>query len=247
MDEAQRHQVKRRGLKGSVTKLFSKVEDMLSTELEAVNIDSTQESQRILVSPTVTQLNAKIEQIKRLDELNVASIQTEEELETEVCDADTYLTTLEERIAYLAAFIKCASQPTTLPLPRETTEKQSRESIQLVAATPEVEVTKKPLHYSTDEAVDTSSVSNAPLLINASETHIYSRLPKLVLPTFSGDPLKWQCFWDSFSAAVHNNPNLTGAQKLNHLRTQLQGDAADVIGGFQLTDNNYVHSIELLN
>ena len=24
-----------------------------------------------------------------------------------------------------------------------------------------------------------------------------SRLPKLTLPTFSGDPLKWQAFWDS--------------------------------------------------
>ena len=122
MDEVQRHQVKRRRLKGNVTKLLSKVEDVLSTEPEAVNIDSTQKSQRILVSTTVTQLNANIDQIKRLDELIVSGIQTEEELETEVCDADTYLTTLEERIAYLATFIKRASQQTTPPLPCETTE-----------------------------------------------------------------------------------------------------------------------------
>ena len=185
MDEVQRHRVKRRGLKGSVTKLLSKVEDVFSKELEAVNIDSIQESQRILVSTTVTQLNTKVDQIKRLDESIVASIQTEEELEIEVCDADTYLTTLEERIAYLAAFIKRASQQSTPPFPRETAEESSRESAKLVAATPEVEVVKKPLHQSTDETADTTRVNSAPLHVNADETHNYSRLPKLVLPTFS--------------------------------------------------------------
>ena len=30
-----------------------------------------------------------------------------------------------------------------------------------------------------------------------------SRLPKLTLPIFGGDPLKWQTFWDSFDSAVH--------------------------------------------
>ena len=28
-----------------------------------------------------------------------------------------------------------------------------------------------------------------------------SRLPKLELPRFSGDPLQWQSFWDAFQAA----------------------------------------------
>ena len=32
-----------------------------------------------------------------------------------------------------------------------------------------------------------------------------SRLPKLNLPMFSGDPIKWQSFWDSFEAAVHTS------------------------------------------
>jgi len=32
-----------------------------------------------------------------------------------------------------------------------------------------------------------------------------SRLPKLDLPRFSGEPLEWQTFWDSFQAAVHSN------------------------------------------
>ena len=76
--------------------------------------------------------------------------------------------------------------------------------------------------------------------------HNYSRLPKLVLPTFSGEPLQWQMFWDSFEAAVDSNPHLTGIQKFNYLRAQLHGDAAHVIAGFPLSDSNYNHSITLL-
>ena len=73
-----------------------------------------------------------------------------------------------------------------------------------------------------------------------------SRLPKLNLPYFSGDPLMWQTFWDSFNAAVHSNANLTGVQKFNYLRAQLQGDAARVVIGFPLTDVNYEQSVTLL-
>jgi len=49
-------------------------------------------------------------------------------------------------------------------------------------------------------------------------------LPKLDLPQFSGNPLYWQSFWDSFEAAVHNNTLLTGVQKLSYLRAQLKGE-----------------------
>ena len=74
----------------------------------------------------------------------------------------------------------------------------------------------------------------------------YSWLPKLSLPTFDGNPLEWQIFWDSFSAAVDSHSNLTGVQKFNYLRTQLQGDVLCVISGFPLSNNNYSHSVELL-
>lgn len=63
----------------------------------------------------------------------------------------------------------------------------------------------------------------------------YSRLPKLSLPTFDGNPLEWQTFWDSFSTEVDSNPNFTGVQKLNYLHTQLQGVTLCVISGFPLS------------
>ena len=59
-----------------------------------------------------------------------------------------------------------------------------------------------------------------------------TRLPKLTLPTFSGDPLTWQTFWDFFSAAIHTNNLLTGVHKFNYLRAQVTDEAAKCIAGF---------------
>jgi len=64
----------------------------------------------------------------------------------------------------------------------------------------------------------------------SSELGIAVRLPKLTIPTFGGDPLDWQPFWDSFEA-THNNSQLNGEK----LRAQLRGDAAQVIAGLPLT------------
>ena len=61
-----------------------------------------------------------------------------------------------------------------------------------------------------------------------------TRLPKLTLPTFSGDPLNWLTFWDSFYMAIHANPNLSGIQKFSYLKAQLQGGAARTIAGLPL-------------
>ena len=73
-----------------------------------------------------------------------------------------------------------------------------------------------------------------------------TRLPKLDLPQFSGNPIYWQPFWDSFEAAVDTNRSLTGVQKLSYLRAQLRGEARDVIAGFQLTNASYADSVQLL-
>ena len=81
---------------------------------------------------------------------------------------------------------------------------------------------------------------------NSSTVQNVSRLPKLILPTFDGNPLYWQSFWDSYRAAVHDNSSLSDIQKFNYLRAQLRGDASRSIAGFPLTNVNYKRSIELL-
>ena len=42
-----------------------------------------------------------------------------------------------------------------------------------------------------------------------SSSYATSRLPKLSIPTFTGDPLNWQSFWDCFDSAVNSNPTLS--------------------------------------
>ena len=73
-----------------------------------------------------------------------------------------------------------------------------------------------------------------------------SCLPKLSVPTFSGELLAWQTFWDLFYVAMHVNPNPGGIQKFSYLKAHLVGDAARTIAGLPLTDTNYHHAIAIL-
>jgi len=73
-----------------------------------------------------------------------------------------------------------------------------------------------------------------------------TRLPKLEVPRYSGDPLNWQSFWDCFESSVDVSTHLSGVQKLSYLRAQLEGEAARVITGLPLTNGNYQHSVDLL-
>ena len=259
MEEHKRLRVKRCGLKGSITKMTEKVHEALSAELETVNMESISESRRILVSTTTEQLRTKLKQIIELDGAIARTIDREEELEAEICDADTYQSNLEQNIAFLTEFIKKAKQlPVARPpprpsrvtdrsedkstppvIPQETTE-PGREA---TATLSETDVTKKPSESDTPLRTHVSSHTS----ILTERTHqTYTRLPKLPLPTFDGNPLEWQAFWDSFIAAVDLNPGLTPVQKLNYLRTQLHGDAGSVIGGFPLSDHNYPQCVKLL-
>ena len=57
------------------------------------------------------QLKAKKDVISKLNDKISAAIKNEDELETELTDADFYLTELEEKIAIVEELIKKASQP----------------------------------------------------------------------------------------------------------------------------------------
>ena len=164
------------------------------------------------------------------------------EFEEETINADTYQFSLEERIAFLIEFICKAGLPpprSSLPLVSSTSVLPPTSEVDTsVVIPPEAITHTEPAHVSSSDAHDTVATPHTFQNI--------SRLPKLSLPTFSGDPLQWQTFWDSFNAAINSNPSLSGMQKFNYLRTQLHGDTAHVIAGFPLTDHNYEHSVTLL-
>ncbi|GFQ72984.1 retrovirus-related Pol polyprotein from transposon 17.6 [Trichonephila clavata] len=72
------------------------------------------------------------------------------------------------------------------------------------------------------------------------------KLPKLTLPTFSGNLHDWITFKDLFKASVHNNSNLSNAQKLQYLKSSLKGDAFRIIQSIAISDSNYLTAWELL-
>ncbi|XP_046141114.1 uncharacterized protein LOC123987685 [Osmia bicornis bicornis] len=71
------------------------------------------------------------------------------------------------------------------------------------------------------------------------ETPEKPQLPKIQLPTFSGDPLKWESFRDLFKSPVHSVPNLQDVRKLLYLKSALTGEAAEVIQNTPITDAGY--------
>jgi len=73
-----------------------------------------------------------------------------------------------------------------------------------------------------------------------------TKLPKLTLPTFDGDILQWQSFWNSFESSIHSNGNLTDVQKFGYLKAQLEGAAAMTVERFALTNANYTRAVVFL-
>ena len=51
---------------------------------------------------------------------------------------------------------------------------------------------------------------------------------------------------DSFNAAAHNSNALSKVEKLNYLRTFLEGEAQHTISGLSLTNGNYNEALDLL-
>ena len=72
------------------------------------------------------------------------------------------------------------------------------------------------------------------------------KLPKITLPHFSGNLMKWTTFWDSYESAVHNNRDLTAVDKFNCLKSLLERSAYDAIAGLTLSAANYSEAVEIL-
>lgn len=86
---------------------------------------------------------------------------------------------------------------------------------------------------------------------NVSATpHVHSKknvtLPKLVLPVFEGDILKWSEFHDAFMSAVHGDGSLENIHKFQYLKAHVSGEAARCIDGLQLSNDNYNEALTLL-
>lgn len=92
------------------------------------------------------------------------------------------------------------------------------------------------------EKRDTSSLHN----VSASSATQRARLAPISLPSFEGDILEWESFFDCYKAMEHNDDSYPLAQKFSYLRSTLKGQALDIIKGIPITDANYNVAIKRL-
>ena len=84
--------------------------------------------------------------------------------------------------------------------------------------------------------------ARSPMHVNAAESDLHLRpagLPKLDLPTFSGQYEDWEDFCDLFTSLVHDAPRLANVTKLQYLKSCLTGTAADLVKEVATTNANY--------
>jgi hypothetical protein len=80
----------------------------------------------------------------------------------------------------------------------------------------------------------------------ASRSHARVRLPKIELQRFSGDPGRYQEWWDSYESMVHLNQDLAEIDKFNYLKSSVTGSAKAAILGMSTTTANYKNAIDII-
>ena len=98
-------------------------------------------------------------------------------------------------------------------------------------------------------AVDNISEANSEISRSSSSSSSVKhtvKLPKIEIKKFSGDPLNWKTFHDSFKSAVDENSSLNNVEKMNYLLTFLKGEAEATVKGLPLNNENYDIALEML-
>ena len=72
------------------------------------------------------------------------------------------------------------------------------------------------------------------------------KLPKIYIKKFTGDPMQWQQFEDTFDATITGNERISDVEKFTYLREYLSGEAEKCIEGVTLTGENFVRAMTLL-
>ncbi|XP_045458533.1 uncharacterized protein LOC123668885 [Melitaea cinxia] len=73
------------------------------------------------------------------------------------------------------------------------------------------------------------------------------KLPRIVIPTFSGQYSEWTTFRDLFVSLVHSNSQLDNVQKMHYLKGYLSGEAEQLLRQIPIADSNYERCWSLLN
>ncbi|XP_033213965.1 uncharacterized protein LOC117171029 [Belonocnema kinseyi] len=94
-----------------------------------------------------------------------------------------------------------------------------------------------------NDLASTSMNDSAPQIAGLS----YRSMPKIELPKFSGSYTEWENFKDLFISLVHSNPGVLSVEKLHHLKSNLIGEAAQLLHRIPITRGNYQCCWDLLS
>lgn len=92
-----------------------------------------------------------------------------------------------------------------------------------------------------EKRLATKSTSNANTSLAKSV-----KLPNITLKKFSGDPLQWSSFWDMFRTSIHERSDIAVPAKFHYLISQLEGEAAKLLSGFDNNECDYLEAVNLL-
>ena len=162
MEELQRKKASRKAYRSHLTRLLRKVDAILDSETRST------ETQIATLTSSIEQLTERGTLLRELDGQIATTIQTENELEAEIIEAEATQEAIRDKISQIQRKIDSHASSVS-----------------------------RPMSVSASEFVPSDPPPRREPPV--------SRLPKLNLPSFAGDPLTWQSFWDSFKAAVHSN------------------------------------------
>ncbi|CAB4001733.1 Hypothetical predicted protein, partial [Paramuricea clavata] len=197
-------QASRAGYRAHLTQTIKKATNIATKEDPLTDSDITS------LKRIVDQLARKRSILEEPDEKIVGMIEDPKELEREIFQTEDIKEEIDETAAQISNIIE-HFQSTKLS--------QMNTNDQTDSGTP-----NEIVQQDNSPPVNTQSQQDSQPSTNA-QSHLInqnSRLPKLNLPTFSGNPLQWFTFWDSFEAAVHSNSTLGDVQKFSYLKAQLE-------------------------
>ena len=199
----------------------------IQTRIEEIEASKT-EMNLVRLTTLLRTVEEKQQCLKQLDE-SILDLTKMEDIEEEIVSSEDFMSDISVRVKEYEDFLTTSRMA------------ESASSVRFIHSAGEArdQFSTRESNMSTNHIQQTvSSVSS-----NSSQ---FQRLPKLTLPTFSGELLEWQTFWDSFETTIHLNTQLSNVQKFNYLKSLLEGEAARCIEGFALTNSNYTQALEVL-
>ena len=219
MAELARQKRVRAGHRSSATKIMGQVEPCLS--------ESPPDASKL--TRLKRSLEDKLQSLITLDD-EILVLTPEDSIEAEIVQADECRQNIYEALSRLE--IALCQPPTESSSIRPVVAAAPRSR-----AFPASDGTRSPELSSDRASGATTTLPTRPRV----------RLPKITLPRFNGDPVKWLPFWDAYNSSIHVNPELTEIDKFSYLRSLLDHTALEAIAGLSLSSANYEHAIEFLH